>query len=90
MLDYMTTAEVIASRNVGNRIARQITGKRPIRANAAIRHAMATMGPHGAATFASALLGISRDDGAVLVKRLQASRPDDIVSPHGQVSFPAR
>lgn len=80
--NYMTPHEVANSAKLGNRIAFKITNGKPVNANAAIRHAMATQGTGAAIALACDLLGISRADASKAVATLAKTKPDDIVSPH--------
>lgn len=81
-LAEMTRWEVEQSAKRGNAIARKIIADKPVNANAAIRHQLATGGIHTATALASQLLGINHADACMIVANLMNSKPDDIVSPH--------
>jgi hypothetical protein len=81
-LNYMTPFEVRASVILGNRIAAKIAKGKPIRANAALRHAIAMQGPVNAARLATELLGVTPEAARALVERLQRTPANDIVSPY--------
>ena len=76
----MTPAEVEASAALGNRIARGIPGK--ARYAATIRHLVAVSGEHDAKRFARDVLCMSYAQAGEHVRRIMASKPNDIVSPH--------
>lgn len=80
--NYMTPHEVANSAKLGNRIAGKLAKPGTVRANAAIRHAMATQGTGAAAALACQLLGINHADACTVVATLAKTKPDDIVSPH--------
>lgn len=84
MPEYMSPLEVLQSAAIGNAVARRIANGcgKPIKANAAIRHAIATKSVQGATALACKLLGLNHADASNLVATLANSKPDDITSPY--------
>lgn len=82
MPEYLSAYEVARSAKIGNHIARQLIANKPIRANAALRHSIATQSIQNATSLACELLGLSHREALALVHTLANTKPDDIVSPY--------
>lgn len=81
--DPMSPQQVRKSVELGNRIARQLLQNNPKpSANAAIRHMRATSGTRDAIALAMSLLNMSERDAVDLVNHLEATKANDIVTPH--------
>lgn len=80
--NHMLPYEVQQSAELGNRVAVEIMRKTKPSINAALRHMIDKSGLHDAKLMAVKVLGLSYGDAGELCRRLQASKGNDIVSPH--------
>lgn len=76
----MSRFEIRASAAFGNKIAREIIGKRQPQYKATLRHHLLTYGVGNAIGLAQRLLGVDFETARAHIRRLER-RPDDVVVP---------